>query len=105
MPRGGYHADAKRWGRKSAWQNLPTELIRVPANLIDEILEYAHSLDTDVLDSVQKQAILNALDRFIEQERLNYGKNNAQKTSFSTNTARWHYLNKFKGEIESGKHS
>ena len=52
MPRGGYHPNAERWGRKSAWQNeSPTKTIRVPSALIEQILDYAHKLDIgEVID-------------------------------------------------------
>lgn len=46
MPRGGYHPNAERWGRKSAWKNASdTKTIRVPEELAEQILNYAHKLD------------------------------------------------------------
>lgn len=46
MPRGGYHPNAERWGRKSAWLNASdTKTIRVPEELAEQILDYAHKLD------------------------------------------------------------
>jgi hypothetical protein len=52
MPRGGYHPNAERWGRKSAWQNeSPTKTIRVPEALIEQVLDYAHKLDVgEIID-------------------------------------------------------
>jgi predicted nuclease with TOPRIM domain len=47
MPRGGYHPDAERWGRKPAWNDSETKTIRVPKMLAEEILEIAHKLDND----------------------------------------------------------
>lgn len=46
MPRGGYHPNAERWGRKSAWKNASvTKTIRVPEALADQVLDLAHRLD------------------------------------------------------------
>lgn len=46
MPRGGYHPNAERWGRKSAWRNdSVTKTIRVPEKLAEQVLDYAHKLD------------------------------------------------------------
>lgn len=52
MPRGGYHPNAERWGRKSAWLNASdTKTIRVPEELAEQILDYAHKLDKgEVID-------------------------------------------------------
>jgi len=52
MPRGGYHPSAERWGRKPAWKNASdTKTIRVPEELAEQILNYAHKLDEgDVID-------------------------------------------------------
>lgn len=52
MPRGGYHPNAERWGRKSAWKNASdTKTIRVPGELAEQILDYAHKLDeSEVID-------------------------------------------------------
>ena len=52
MPRGGYHPNAERWGRKSAWKNASdTKTIRVPGELAEQILDYAHKLDEkEVID-------------------------------------------------------
>ena len=33
---------------KSNWKNQPTKLIRIPENLADKILDYAHKLDNDI---------------------------------------------------------
>lgn len=48
MPRGGYHPNAERWGRKSAWRtDSVTKTIRVPEKLAEQVLDYAHKLDSD----------------------------------------------------------
>ena len=36
---------------KSKWQNTPTKLIRVPETFEDEILTYAHQLDSGINNS------------------------------------------------------
>ncbi|NEP61197.1 MAG: hypothetical protein F6J96_35065 [Symploca sp. SIO1C2] len=43
MPRGGKRRGA---GRKPDWRHGKTRTIRVPEALVEEILEYAHKLDT-----------------------------------------------------------
>lgn len=61
MPRGGYHPNAERWGRKSAWINdSVTKTIRVPEVLADRILDLAHKLDRGEIidyDTESKQAL------------------------------------------------
>ena len=75
MPRGGYHPNAERWGRKSAWQNeSPTKTIRVPEALIERILDYAHKLDIGEFidyDTKAKESNLNSKSTHkpIEQEQ------------------------------------
>ncbi len=53
MPRGGFREKA---GRKSTWKSgcsfAQTKLIRVPAKIADQVLEFAHNLDSgSILDS------------------------------------------------------
>jgi uncharacterized protein (DUF3084 family) len=72
MPRGGYHPNAERWGRKSAWLNASdTKTIRVPEELAEQILDYAHKLDKgEVIDyetKVKRQT--NQLKIELEQMR------------------------------------
>lgn len=43
MPRGGYREGG---GRPSAFQHMPTQTIRVPVVLADEVLQLAQKLDT-----------------------------------------------------------
>jgi FtsZ-binding cell division protein ZapB len=56
MPRGGYHPNAERWGRKSAWLNASvTKTIRVPEALAEQVLNIAHRLDAgDIIDCETK---------------------------------------------------
>jgi hypothetical protein len=42
MPRGGVRSNS---GAKGKWKHGKTKLIRVPEELADQILEYAHKLD------------------------------------------------------------
>lgn len=44
MSRGGSRPNS---GRKSLWKNTPTQTIRVPAALAEQLLEIAHELDED----------------------------------------------------------
>lgn len=44
MPRGGRRKGA---GGKSKWKHGKTKTIRVPQNLADKILDYAHKLDNE----------------------------------------------------------
>ena len=53
MPRGGKRLGA---GRKSAWINKETQLIRVPKVLAQQILQYAHELDEKVAASEAKRS-------------------------------------------------
>lgn len=76
MPRGGYHPNAERWGRKSAWQSeSPTKTVRLPENLIEQVLDYAHKLDSSELidyDTKSKNLLnLEELrDRYLANLRL-----------------------------------
>lgn len=70
MPRGGYHPNAERWGRKSAWQSeSPTKTVRLPEDLIEQVLDYAHKLDAGEITDYDTEA-KNALD--LEQLRDRY---------------------------------
>lgn len=55
MPRGGFHTHAERWGRKKKWRSASdTKPIRVPEELVKQVLEIAHSLDEGITDYVTK---------------------------------------------------
>jgi len=57
MARGGYHPNAERWGRKSAWLNdSDTKTIRVPEALAEQILDLAHKLDEGKLIDYETKA-------------------------------------------------
>ena len=71
MPRGGYHAHAERWGRKSVWQNdSDTKTIRVPEKLAEQILDYAHKSDKSELIDYETKALDETNQLKIELEQL-----------------------------------
>ena len=71
MPRGGYHPNAERWGRKSAWQNdSDTKTIRVPESLAEQILDYAHKLDNGEAIDYETKANNEAIQLRIELEQM-----------------------------------
>lgn len=71
MPRGGYHPNAKRWGRKSAWKNASdTKTIRVPEELAEQILDYAHKLDEGEIIDYDTEAKKAVQQLKIELEQL-----------------------------------
>ncbi len=72
MPRGGYHPNAERWGRKSSWQSdSPTKTVRLPENLIEQVLDYAHKLDegTGIDYETKAKEEVNQLKFELEQMR------------------------------------
>jgi hypothetical protein len=108
--RGGYHAHAERWGRKSAWNHpTPTRTIRVPEGLAEQILEYAHKLDNgEVSNSVAQakdeefwRAVLALFDRYIEEESQRDRKGNQYGKEFKTEGARWDRFNKFREWVKA----
>lgn len=71
MPRGGYHANAERWGRKSAWLNdSDTKTIRVPEALAQHILDYAHRLDSGEFIDIDTKAKTEIEQLSQERDRL-----------------------------------
>jgi hypothetical protein len=57
MPRGGHRENA---GRKSGWNHVETQVIRVPKNITEQLLDIARKLDRgESLDSVSKSEIKN----------------------------------------------
>ncbi len=55
MPRGGFHIHAERWGRKKHWVSASdTKPIRVPEELVEQVLEFAHQLDEGKMSYVTK---------------------------------------------------
>lgn len=64
MARGGYHAHAERWGRKSAWKNgSATKTIRVPGELAEQILDLAHRLDEKGFIASDTKSIQDLVDQ------------------------------------------
>jgi hypothetical protein len=52
MPRGGHRKNA---GRKTAWKNIETQVIRVPKVLVPQLMQIARKLDSgELLDFVTK---------------------------------------------------
>ncbi len=68
MPRGGFREKA---GRKSTWKSgcsfAETKLIRVPAKIADQVLEFAHNLDSgSILDSETNSESASIADLQVE---------------------------------------
>jgi hypothetical protein len=71
MPRGGYHPNAERWGRKSAWLNdSDTKTIRVPKALAEQVLDLAHKLDAEEFINYETKAKEEATQLKIELEQM-----------------------------------
>jgi hypothetical protein len=69
MGRGGARANA---GAKSKWNNSETTTIRVPAKLVDKILDYAKKLDSEeVLENGTNSKVINLSNISV---RFNAGK-------------------------------
>ncbi|MGJ3253838.1 MAG: hypothetical protein ACFE0J_22295 [Elainellaceae cyanobacterium] len=93
------------------WNSGKTTVIRVPEALADEILILARQMDTENLpcnsDSEKvsdQQIILEAIDRFLEQRRQEWGSNNAQKRSaFNPHSTRYSMLQEFKRRVIEGR--
>jgi hypothetical protein len=90
------------WG--NSWQHGATKVIRIPAALENEILEYARALDSGqvAIDTEQLQkAILLSIDSFVETRALNFHPNQYSRKA-STHTRRWDELRKFRQMVASG---
>lgn len=71
MPRGGYHPNASRWGRKSGWLNdSVTKTIRVPEALADQVLDIAHKLDEGYIIDCDTKANEQVSKLLAELEQL-----------------------------------
>lgn len=84
------------WGNN--WNYGATKVIRVPAALENQILEYAKALDSKQipLDSSELQAaILLAIDQFVEQRIKNFHPNQYSRSG-NTHSRRWDELRKFR---------
>ena len=71
MARGGVRSNS---GAKGKWKHGKTKLIRVPEELADEILEYAHKLDENAnIESVTESKINHSLvsDSVTDSKTLN----------------------------------
>lgn len=107
--RGGYFPHAERWGRKSAWQNLPTTLIRVPEVLVEQILEYAHKLDNEQVNKVDSQkmdqaTMLKMMDEFVESLQGQSGGNQYKsKGEVKTSGTRWYFYRQFREWVKNNK--
>lgn len=70
-------------------------------NYLQQVATDREVTRTDVIEAwarekQSKQAIVcSALKQYIEDKRTEYGTNNSQKGSFSTNTRDWSHFNKF----------
>jgi hypothetical protein len=87
--RGGYREGS---GRKSNWvSSSPTKLVRIPDNIVDKVLEYAHQLDEGKsIEIAQNQTIQT-------QEILNIWKS---KVSGKELQPRWANVVKLISELE-----
>jgi hypothetical protein len=80
MPRGGYHPNAERWGRKSSWQSdSPTKTVRLPENLIEQVLDYAHKLDEGVVIDYETKAKEEANQLKSELEQMRQERDRSQE--------------------------
>jgi hypothetical protein len=94
--RGGHRENA---GRKSGWHNSNTQTIRVPKAFVDEILNYAHAVDNE--EDYERQIILNALDRYIEEESQRDRKGNQYGKDLKPKARTWDRFNQFREWVEN----
>lgn len=90
------------WG--DGWNHGGTEVIRIPAALKHQIMEYARALDCGQVpvDSGQLQtAILLAIDQFVETRLANYHPNQYAKVG-KADSRRWDELRKFRHTVADG---
>jgi hypothetical protein len=98
------------WKSGSKWQHGQTQVIRVPAVLVTEILEYAKWLDEHSKSSLAQNSqgdfscnlILQAIDGYIEWRRDRQHPNQ-YSTKLNINARTWDELRKFRAMVESGE--
>jgi uncharacterized membrane protein YgcG len=88
------------WG--NSWNHGETKVIRVPAALSGQIMEYARAIDSGLvphLDQEQLQkAILLVIDQFVQERSQQFHPNQYSRTA-STHTRRWDELRKFRNLV------
>ena len=63
MPRGGKRKGA---GRKSAWNTGKTKAVKLPESLIPEIVEFARTIDSTLVDGSYGQEKVEGKDRLVD---------------------------------------
>ena len=63
MPRGGKRKGA---GRKSAWNAGKTKAVKLPESLIPEIVEFAKTIDSTLVDGLYGQEKVDSQDRLVD---------------------------------------
>jgi hypothetical protein len=102
--------------RSSTWENVSskwssgdTRTIRVPTELVSEILEYARWLDQHVKSSLAQgtqgdfscNVVLQAIDKYIEWRR-DRKQPNQHSREVNINVRTWDELRKFRAMVASG---
>jgi hypothetical protein len=104
--------------RSSTWENVSskwssgdTRTIRVPTELVSEILEYARWLDQHVKSSLAQgtqgdfscNVVLQAIDKYVEWRRDRIHPNQYY-SKLNMNAHTWDELRKFRAMVEGGVH-
>jgi len=96
------------WESSSKWQHGETKIIRVPAALVPEILDYARWLDRNRSLFAQSQQgdfschlISQAIDKYIEWRR-DHRHPNQYYSKLNMNARTWDELRKFRAMVASG---
>ncbi|MFB2770359.1 hypothetical protein ACE1AT_13870 [Pelatocladus sp. BLCC-F211] len=88
------------WG--NSWNHGETKVIRVPAALESQIMEYARAIDSGLVPSCDQEqlqkAILLVIDKFVQERSQQFHPNQYSRTA-STHTRRWDELRKFRNAI------
>lgn len=63
MPRGGKRKGA---GRKAGWYSGKTKAVKLPESLIPEIVEFAHLIDSTLVDGSYGQEKIDSQDRLVD---------------------------------------
>lgn len=77
-----------------SWYHKETKVIRVPAALADEILDYARRLDAGT--PCNNGNLTDMVEQFIEMKRTNHGQHYTQVGKpLNRNSPRWDVFNEF----------
>jgi hypothetical protein len=96
------------WKSDSKWQHGQTQVIRVPALLVTEILKYAEWLDEHSKFSLAQNSqgnfscdlILKAIDKYIKWRQYHHHPNQHSR-KLNTSTRTWDELRKFRTMVET----